>query len=300
MRRRFSKIVGLVAAEMPDLKLLAEVFTMSLFGNVFRMCCKVMSIGTKLKASFQIAVLVALFLVAIITPASAQNFTDSTISALGRMERRIGPPLPAQLPTADNVAQEKARQAALSVLNALRQRLAAINPGSLEQQRMGLERLGFSSAVAQKIAQLHPRLADEILAWGDVDPAGAKARTVYRGLALNGGIAGFNPSLDSGLGHPVHAGSIYIADDWHTARDFAFNRAEKSGKPVLIAIQVPQLMVGTSPLQMGDSTWPMIRATDLPDPNHPDLSAFILGYAELSDDSRQSATPPNFLPYPPK
>ncbi len=57
-------------------------------------------------------------------------------------------------------------------------------------------------------------------------------------------------------------------------------------------------MVSPSPLQMGYSTWPMIRANELPDPENPDLTSFILGYAELNEGSHSSASLPEFLRYP--
>lgn len=229
---------------------------------------------------------------------SVQRLSGSTLAALARLERRIGPERPAQLPTASNVALERERQSALVTLSALRRRLANLRPSSSEQRRSRLESLGYAPQVAQKLAQLHPGLADEIQAWSEVDAEGASARTLYRGLALDGGIAGLVPSLDSGLEHPVHVRSIYIADDWLTARDFAFDRAGHGGKPVLLVLQVPRFMVQRSPLQMGDSTWPMIRAEDLPDPENPDLTAFILGYAELTVGSRSSTSLPELSQYP--
>jgi hypothetical protein len=53
-------------------------------------------------------------------------------------------------------------------------------------------------------------------------------------------------------------------------------KATALGRPlVVIEIEIPPFMHSMSPPQMGDMTWPILRAENFPDPAAPDLAPFL-------------------------
>jgi hypothetical protein len=138
---------------------------------------------------------------------------------------------------------------------------------SINETIRAIQGLGYSSSIAHRIANRHPRFANEILAYSSVNIGFAQAKRLYRGLAVEHGLSGYSSS---------RIGLEWFSDKLDWAISFGGEKATALGRPlVVIEIEIPPFMHSMSPPQMGDMTWPILRAENFPDPAAPDLAPFL-------------------------
>lgn len=139
-----------------------------------------------------------------------------------------------------------------------------------------LEGLGFSTPVARNLLETQPEIVRDLALWSQADQRQSRPRDLYRGLALPGGPAGYDPERVGTVND-----EMFFASSRETALAFGMDRlkAQPEFQGVLVHAQVPAFMVETSPPQGGDAVWPILRSTSFQNPDHPDLRPFL---AEVS------------------
>lgn len=145
-----------------------------------------------------------------------------------------------------------------------------------------LERLGYDPQVAANLLEV-PKLVGEIERWADAAPAKAEPRNLYRALALEGGMEGYDPERSGTVNDET-----FFADSEKFALMFGSKRVEHlpGTKGVMLHCQIPGFMVENSPPQGGDASWPIVRKRNMPDPQRPDLRPFIARMGQFQADSK--------------
>ena len=144
-----------------------------------------------------------------------------------------------------------------------------------------LQALGYAEGVAQRLLDDQPELVADLARWRVADPGQAKARDLYRAMAIPGGLAGYDPDR-VGTGN----GEMFFGATEDVALGFGKDRlrAHPDWPGVLLHCQFPAFMVESSPPQGGDAVWPILRASSMPDPNHPDIRPFVADLKEFYFD----------------
>lgn len=146
-----------------------------------------------------------------------------------------------------------------------------------------LESLGYDSQVAENLFAL-PGMVNQLERWTQAEPKKAQARDLYRALALEGGMKGYDA-------HHVGTvnGEIYFGESSNSALYFGKQRvaALEGTKGVMLHCQIPGFMVENSPPQGGDAVWPILRPRNMPDPQRPNLGPFIARVGEFEAHSSE-------------
>lgn len=173
------------------------------------------------------------------------------------------------------------RPATLSLLDRLTSppRATFTTPASLEA-------LGYAPEVARQLLDTQPAVVGDLALWAEADPARAKPANLYRAMALAGGLDGYDRER---VGNDN--GEMYFARDEATALSFGRSRVRTHAgtEGVMLHCQVPAFMVEMSPPQGGDASWPILRARNLPDPEHPDITAYVACTGSFTADSQAVA-----------
>lgn len=134
-----------------------------------------------------------------------------------------------------------------------------------------LEGLGYSPRVARQLLESQPAVVQDLALWATAAPEKAKPRTLFRAMALPGGLAGYDPNR---LGNVN--GEMYFASSEQGALYFGRDRVRLPGTDgVMLQCEVPAFMVEMSPPQGWDATYPILRSRNLPDPERPDIMPYV-------------------------
>lgn len=144
-----------------------------------------------------------------------------------------------------------------------------------------LEGLGYSPRVARQLVESQPAVVQDLALWATADPEKAKPRTLYRAMALPGGLAGYDPNR---LGNVNE--EMYFAGAERGALYFGRDRVKIPGtQGVMLHCEVPAFMVETSPPQGWDAVYPILRSRNLPDPTRPDIMPYVARTGSFTAES---------------
>ncbi len=143
----------------------------------------------------------------------------------------------------------------------------------------GLKNLGYNEAISSRIVECYPKLADDILLWGKVSLEKAGPRNLYRSLSLEGGWSSYDPTRVGDRN-----GEMYFDDNYSIASNFG---KDNDKTHVVMETQIPGFMIEQSPPQGWDTSYPILRTRNMPEPEHPDIRPFIskLGTAEPGSEN---------------